>query len=148
MMRRRATYVVGCAVVLLSGCIAPALDSGAFEQNAKSALESASSETSTVRLAVDGLLAGKSTGAYADTVVTDSENAMGGVETSFGVVDPPSRRQDQLRDQVLTLLGNADDALAHTRIALRRNDRSGLKAALGELDASTSELARARKALG
>jgi hypothetical protein len=147
-MPRRVPWVAGCALVLLSGCIAPALDQGAFVQNAKSALESASSETSTARLALDGLLSGKATNAYADTVVTDSENAMGGVETSFGVVDPPSRGQDQLRDQVTALLGDADDALAHARIALRRNDRSALRGALRELDASTSQLEHARAALG
>ena len=145
--RRPVWWVAGCTALLLSGCIAPALDQGAFEQNAKSALESASSETATARLAVDSLLAGKATTAYADTVVTDSENAMGGVQTSFGVVDPPSHDQDRLRDQVLTLLGNADDALAHTRIALRRNDDRALRSALEELDASTSQLAKAREAL-
>jgi len=145
---RRLPWAGLCTLVLMSGCIAPAPDQGAFEQNAKSALESASSETSTARLALDGLLSGKATDAYADTVVTDSENAMGGVQTSFGVVDPPSRAQDRLRDQVLTLLSDADDALAHARIALRRNDTRALHAALGELDASTSQLEHARAALG
>lgn len=147
MVRRVATWLVTCAVVFLGGCVAPALDRGAFEQNAKSALESATSETSTARLAVDGLLSGKATNAYANTVVTDSENAMGGIETSFGVVDPPDGSQDTLRDQVLTLLGNADDALAHTRIALRRNDKSALQSAVKELDASTSQLSKARESL-
>ena len=148
-MRARgpAWWVAGCAALLMGGCIAPAVDQGAFQQNAKSALESASSETATARLAVDGLLSGRATSAYADTVVTDSENAMGGVQTSFGVVDPPSRDQDRLRDQVLTLLGNADDALAHTRIALRRNDDKALRSALQELDNSTSQLTKAREAL-
>lgn len=64
------------------------------------------------------------------------------------MVDPPSSSQDRLRDQVLSLLGDADDALAHTRIALRRNDRSALRSALDELDTSTSQLSRAREALG
>lgn len=84
MIRRWVAWAALSSTVCVSGCIAPALDSGAFEQNAKSALESATSETSTARLALDGLLAGKATNAYADTVVTDSENAMGGIETSFG----------------------------------------------------------------
>ncbi|OLP39388.1 hypothetical protein BJM39_25530 [Salmonella enterica subsp. enterica serovar Javiana] len=73
---------------------------------------------------------------------------MRGIQTSFGVVDPPASSQDQLRDQVLTLLGNADDALAHTRIALRRNDEKALQSAVTELDASTSQLSKARESLG
>ena len=97
------------ATLVLGGCIAPALDRGAFEQNAKSALESAASETSTAQIALDVFASGNSTNAYADTVVTDSESAMGGIQTSFGVVDPPSPTQDHLRDQVLTLLPSLSD---------------------------------------
>ncbi|WP_140743670.1 hypothetical protein [Pedococcus bigeumensis] len=130
--------------LLLGGCIAPALDRGAFEQNAKSALESAASETSTAQIAVDALLSGNATNAYADTVVTDSENAMGGIETSFGVVDPPTPTQDPLREQVLTLLGDADDALAHARIAIRRGDASSLTDARKELDDASAHLESAR----
>lgn len=134
----------GVSVALLTGCIAPAVNQGAFEQNAKSALESASSETSTAQIAVDALLSGKATDVYADTVITDSENAMGGIQTSFGVVDPPSPDQDPLRDDVLKLLGDADDALAHTRIAVRRGDPAALRDARKELDDATSALAAAR----
>ena len=130
--------------LVLGGCIAPALDRGAFEQNAKSALESAVSETSTAQIAVDVLLSGNATNAYADTVVTDSENAMGGIETSFGVVDPPSPAQDALRDQVLTLLGDADDALANARIAVRRGDVSSLNDARKELEDASAPLEAAR----
>lgn len=135
------------ATLVLGGCIAPALDRGAFEQNAKSALESAASETSTAQIAVDVLLSGKATNAYADTVVTDSENAMGGIETSFGVVDPPAPNQDELRDEVLTLLGDADDALAHARIAIRRGDPSALREARKELEDASAHLESARAGL-
>lgn len=135
---------VAIAVLALSGCITPALDSGAFEQNAKSALESAASETSTAQIALDVFASGNSTNAYADTVVTDSENAMGGIQTSFGVVDPPSPTQDHLRDQVLTLLGDAEDALSHARIAIRRSDPSNLTEARKELEKAGADLESAR----
>ena len=144
MIRGRRIWLAISVTLLLSGCIAPALDRGAFEQNAKSALESAASETSTAQIAVDVLLSGKATNAYADTVVTDSENAMGGIETSFGVVDPPTPTQDELRDQVLTLLGDADDALAHARIAIRRGDLSSLTDARKGLEDASAHLESAR----
>ena len=130
--------------LIFGGCIATAFDRGAFEQNAKSALESAVSETSTAQIAVDVLLSGNATNAYADTVVTDSENAMGGIETSFGVVDPPAPTQDELRDQVLALLGDADDALAHARIAIRRGDVTSLREARKELEDASTHLESAR----
>lgn len=144
---RRFLLALG-VVLVLGGCIAPALDRGAFEQNAKSALESALSETSTAQIAVDVLLSGNATNAYADTVVTDSENAMGGIQTSFGVVDPPTPTQDELRDQVLALLGEADDALAHARIAVRRGDVSSLTDARQELEDASARLESARADLG
>jgi hypothetical protein len=144
MMRSHRTWVTLSSALILGGCIAPALDQGAFEQNAKSALESAASETSTAQIAVDVLLSGSATNAYADTVVTDSENAMGGIETSFGVVDPPTPTQDDLRDQVLTLLGDAEDALAHARIAVRRGDVPSLREARQELEDASAHLESAR----
>lgn len=144
---RRFLLALG-VVLVLGGCIAPALDRGAFEQNAKSALESALSETSTAQIAVDVLLSGNATNAYADTVVTDSEKAMGGIQTSFGVVDPPTPTQDELRDQVLALLGEADDALAHARIAVRRGDVSSLTDARQELEDASARLESARADLG
>jgi hypothetical protein len=147
MSRRHLVPAAGCSLILLTGCIAPALDQGAFEQNAKSALESAASETQTAQIALDVLLSGSATNAYADTVVTDSENAMGGIETSFGVVDPPTPTLDKLRDDVLTLLGDADDALAHARIAVRRGDTARLNAAREELETASADLESARAAL-
>jgi hypothetical protein len=147
MSRRLGALTAGCAVLLLTGCIAPALDRGAFEQNAKSALESAASETQTAQLALEVLLSGSATNAYTDIVVTDSENAMGGIETSFGTVDPPTPAQDKLRDDVLTLLGDADDALAHARIAVRRGDTPAVTDARQELGAVSAHLESARTAL-
>jgi hypothetical protein len=93
------------------------------------------------------LLSGNATKAYTDTVVTDSENAMGGIQTSFGVVDPPSPDQDTLRDQTLTVLGDADDALAHARIAVRRGGPSALNAARKELQDATTGLESALEKL-
>jgi hypothetical protein len=147
MNRARLACMAGAVAVLLNGCIAPAVNGGAFAQNAKSALESASSETSTAQIALGTLLSGNATNAYTDTVVTDSENAMGGIQTSFGVVDPPSPDQDKLRDDALTLLGDADDALAHARIAVRRGDPATLRAARKELEAATTHLESAREKL-
>ena len=128
------------ASLALAGCATPAWTHGAYEQNAKSALESASSETASAALAVRLRLSDRATNAYADTLVTASEKAMGGIETSFGGVDPPSPAEDDLRDSVEKSLGDAQDALSAARIAVRRDDRRTMRAALRDLDAVTKAL--------
>lgn len=132
------------AALSVAGCSAPALDHGAYEQNAKSALESASSETASAALAVRLRLSDRATNAYTDTLVTASEKAMGGIETSFGGVDPPTPAEDGLRDSVEKSLGDAQDALSAARIAVRRDDAVAMRAAVRDLDAVTREIEDSR----
>jgi hypothetical protein len=121
------------SVLLGTACATPAFDRGAYLQNAKAALESATSEARTAELAASARLSDSATRAYADTVITGSEKAMGPIEASFGGVDPASRRDDALRDTVLGVLGDTEDALAQARIAVRRDDRPALERARIEL---------------
>jgi hypothetical protein len=150
MTMRRAFRLVGVVVgaSLLSGCVSPAFDHGAFHQNAAGAIESGLSETLTARLAVGALLEHKVTGAFADVVITDSEGALGPIQASFGNVDPPTRPDDKLRDDVLSLLGDAENALARARIAARRGDESGLREAQGALQKVGDRLEQAKEQLG
>jgi hypothetical protein len=113
--------------------VAPALDSGAYEQNAIHALDSATSETRTAAIALEAALQGRISHAYLDTVVSASEQALGPVEDTFGAVDAPSPADDGLRDRVTALLQAASDSLTDARIAVRRHDRSGLQEALSAL---------------
>jgi hypothetical protein len=136
------------AVSVLSGCVSPAFDHGAFHQNAAGAIGSGLSETLTARLAVGALLEHKVTGAFADVVITDSEGALGPIQASFGNVDPPTRPDDKLRDDVLSLLGDAENALARARIAARRGDESGLREAQGALQKVGDRLEQAKEQLG
>ena len=128
-----------CAVAL-GGCVAPALDSGAFKHNAIEALDSASSETTTVVLALREKLANHITQPYVDTVVTASEKALGPIEDSFGTVDAPSTADDALRDDVTGLLGDAKDALTDARIAVRRHDEAAMRESLSKLGTVTDQL--------
>lgn len=136
------------AALVIAGCATPALDHGAYEQNAKSALESASSETASAALAVRLRLSDRATNPYTDTLVTASEKAMGGIETSFGGVDPPSPAEDDLRDSVEKSLGDAQDALSAARIAVRRDDQGTMRDAVKNLDAVTKALEDSRGKLG
>lgn len=130
-MRPRWWVVAAC--LALSGCVAPALDTGAFERNAIGALESAVSTARVAALALDARVGDRITLSYADTVVTEAEEAIGPVEASFGSVDPPDPTLDELRKAVLNQLGDAGDLLAEARIAVRRGDTHAMATLAGDL---------------
>jgi len=143
--RRRRSSVVAAATLLcavLGGCVAPAFDSGAFTRNAIEALDAATSETRTARLAVLARLRDRVTQPYADTVVTASEKALGPIQDSFGTVDAPSTTDDALRDDVTTLLGDAADAVTSARIAVRRHDEAAMQDSVAELGSVSDRLER------
>jgi hypothetical protein len=133
--------------MVVSGCVAPALDSGAYEHNALAALESAVSTTRVAALALDGRVDDRLTLAYADTVVTEAEDAIDPVSASFGVVDPPGRDLDTLRTEVLDLLGDAGDLLAEARLAVRREDTQSMSEVAGELRRLADDMERATASL-
>lgn len=132
---------------LLVGCVAPAPDSGAYLENADSALSSAVSELRTAAQVLRNSLSDNTTTAYANTVVTASESAIGPVEDSFGNVDPPDPPADELRDKVMTMLGDASDACATARIAVRRGDRDQIRASASELSALADRMEQFREGL-
>jgi hypothetical protein len=135
-------------LLCLSGCVVPARDAGAFRANAKAALSSAVSEARTGSLALKARVAGKVTNAYVDTVVTDSETAIGPIEDSFGNVDPPGAREDHLRTDVMTLLGDTADAFATARIAVRRDDAGQMRTSATALAQLADRMDDAKDGLG
>lgn len=137
-----AAGVLGCA-----GCVAPALDTGAYRQNAVAALESARSEARSAALAVEARLGERLTQQYANTLLTDHDEALGPIEDSFGNVDPPGPDDDPLRDQVMGLLGDTSDALSTARLSVRRDDRDALHDDLSALRRLGDRLDRAAEAL-
>jgi hypothetical protein len=68
-----------------------------------------------------------------DNVVTDAENDAGSVVTTLDSVQPPDAASVKLRDQADDILQDASSQLADLRIALRRNDKPGIRAAMDDL---------------
>lgn len=124
----------------LAGCVAPARDDAAYQEDASQSLQSATSAVRSAELALQSWLDGRMPGTSADVVVTDAEGALGPINVAFGGVDPPSRDSDQVRSNVVKLLGDAEDALAQSRIAVRRDDSRGARTALTELDKAADDL--------
>jgi hypothetical protein len=132
---------------MLVGCDAPSPDAGAYLQNADSALSSAVSEARTAAVVLANSLSDNTTTSYANTAITDSESAIGPIEDSFGNVDPPDARSDELRDQVMSMLGDTADACASARIAVRRGDREEMRATAAALRTLADRMERFRKGL-
>lgn len=132
---------------VLGGCVTPAFNDGAFQDNAKAALGSGLSQARTAVIALDARLADKVTLAFADTVVTGAESALGPIQASFGSPDPSSRAVDPLRKKVLDLLSTTADELAVARIAVRRDDPAGMRKARNDLDQLGNALQRAQVAI-
>ena len=126
----------------------PARDSGAFKANAIAALGSAVSEARTGALVLQSRLDGNATNAYADTVITESESAIGPIEDSFGNVDPPSSEEDRLRTEVMQMLGDTADAFATARLSVRRDDEAQMRATATELTDLADEMDHAKDGLG
>ena len=131
----------------VAGCVAPAFDSGAFTHNAIEALDSAQSQTRTAYLAVQAKLDDKLTQPYVDNVVTESEDAMGPIEDSFGNVDPPTAADGKLRDDVGQLLSDAADVLSTARIAVREHDEPGMRQSVKDLGSLADQLEKKSQAL-
>jgi hypothetical protein len=146
--RRQFPAILLLAAVLLGGCVAPAVNAGAFQENAKAALSSSVSEARTAALAVQARLDAKVTQPYVNVVVTDSETALGPIQDSFGNVDPPSPQDDALRDTVMAMLADTSDALATARIAVRRQDTAQMRDSVVELAALADRMEKTKDGLG
>lgn len=136
-----------CIALVVSGCISPARTNEQYRAKARIAVQQAAGEVATAAKAVDLQLQRRTFSAYTDEVVTSSETALGGVDDSFGSVQPPDPSSDGIRDAVSSLLSDAQAAAAHARIAVRRGDTAGMRAALDELGTVAEDLSDAEEQL-
>ncbi|HET7475434.1 MAG TPA: hypothetical protein VFJ97_05355 [Dermatophilaceae bacterium] len=140
LVRAAPALTLGLAL-LLGGCVVPARSAGHYRDDATAAVQSAQSEAQTVALVLAQVDRRRVTDQAAEVVVSEAEDAIAPLEASFGSVQPPSPALDPVRAAVMTALGDADDAIAAARIALRRDDAAGRAAAAGQLRQVLGELA-------
>lgn len=148
MRSRLALPAALLAVLALAGCVTTALDSGAYVENGKAALDSTISATASAQLALQARLSGDAPRMFTDVVVTESEQSIAPIESSFGGVDPPKPSDDALRDAVLDAVGTAGNALSDARVAIRRDDMTALAQAGADLQTAESALKSLRESLG
>jgi hypothetical protein len=119
-------------IAAAAGCtphpIGPARTYRTFEGKAATTAESALSRVQTVRLAADAAGEGNAFGPYVGVLISEQEDALSGLQGTFGSIQPPNARSDALRAQLNGLLGDALDHVAQVRIAARRGELDRLPA--------------------
>jgi hypothetical protein len=130
---RRGIALVGAVVLLLSACVSPAINADGYRGKVVQSAKKMVGLIGAARLAVQLDLDHKMLRTVTDNVVTDAENDAGSVVTALDSVQPPDSASLTLRDQAGDILQNASSQLADLRIALRRNDKPGMRAAMDDL---------------
>jgi hypothetical protein len=126
---RLVLTAVGLAV--LSGCVAhpvgPARTFERYEDKAATTAESALSAVSTTLLAAEVGTDGKAWGPYLSILISEQEDQLSGVQSTFASVQPPDGEADALRIQLNDLLSTALDHLTDVRVTVRRGRLNDLE---------------------
>jgi hypothetical protein len=102
--------------------VGPARTYTSYEAKARTTAESALSHVATVRLAARNAADDRLFGPYFATLVSDAEEALSGLESTFASIQPPNERADAVLDELGELLGDALDHVRQARIAARRGE--------------------------
>jgi len=116
---RRMIAVFALLLGLLAGCGDP--DQKMLADGARAARDAAS-EVGTARLAAKSLLDHKLWNAPAVQLVSDAEQALGNVTSTFDAQQPETGRSRQTYDMVSKALSTAQDNVTELRIALNNKD--------------------------
>jgi hypothetical protein len=133
------------ALLVAAACsshpVGPARTFDDYERKASTTAESALSAVETVRMAASAGADGKGFGPFLGQVVSDQEEALGGVQGTFASIQPPGgRRADAMRAQLGALIADAVDHVADVRIAIRRGEAGSLADVAQPLDDDASKL--------
>jgi hypothetical protein len=146
--RRLCLASVACSGVLaLSGCVTASPAPSTYEEKAKLTVEAALSEVASVQVNLEELNSDK---AFRPAVLTQLRYSEDGVDTAaraFTELNPP-RSEDRVHQRTDSLLTAAGDTLAHTRIAVERDERKEFAALIGELKRLATRLSDLDKQVG
>jgi hypothetical protein len=135
-VRRLLAAVV--IVAATAGCVAhpvgPARTYGKYESKARTTAESALSEVQTAKLVADAAAKGNAFGPYTAQVLGDAEEALSGLDGTFGSIQPPDERADRLAEDLGAILTSAGDHVGALRVAARRGQLRDLHDMAKDLD--------------
>ncbi len=93
------------AAPLVAGCASPAWDDADYGSKAGATAEAAASSVALVRLAVEN--EARLTRPYLQTLLTETATELGGVDSQFGAVQPPSQAAVAVRAEITGLTSEA-----------------------------------------
>ena len=141
-MLRRTLFVT--IIVVSSACVShpvgPARTFGTYEGKARTTAEGALSEVQTARMIARTATRGSAFGRYTGQVLSDAEESLGGLASTFGSIQPPDAKADDVRDELGQIIGDAEDHVADVRIAARRGELDTLADVAAPLDDDIDKL--------
>jgi len=131
-MSRAPVLAGACLVLLTSACVPASPDPGTYRQKASTTLGAAVSELSTTAISLEQLADGRTFRPAVITQLRYSEDAIGTATKSLTELNPPVTA-DPLHRRASTLLGDAEDLLATSRIAVHRHEEDRYVDLAGDL---------------
>lgn len=133
------------AALALAGCtphpVGPARTADDYEGKAVTTAEGALAAVGSVELLIGAALDGDTFLGYVGTVVSEQEDVLDGLGSTFGSVQPPpGRGSESVRAELVALLDDALGAVGDLRIAARRGDTGAEEPLLAELHDSADAL--------
>lgn len=143
---RRARLVL-LLVLVLSACTPATPDTDTYRERTKLAVTDTISHVVTARKVLASARDDKIMDNYALSTVRASEDTLSKVAGSYSELYPPPKL-DPVFDRASGLLGDAEDLLTGSRIALHRDAVDRYPALIDELDKLTKQLERLERRLG
>jgi hypothetical protein len=112
----------------------------AYVGKAVTTSEGVRSDVATVSLVAREAIESRVFAAYVGTVSSESEEAIGSRQSTFGSIQPPDEEADTVGEELGGLLGEALADVRDTRIAARRGDTAALPELVTRLDGDRHRL--------
>ena len=142
--RRGWAGAAALASAVLAGCVShpvgPARTFDTYEDKAVTTAQAALSAVSTTMLAADVGTDGGAWGTYLSVVISEQEDNISTVQSTFASVQPPDTRADALRQQLDDILTPAVAHVTDVRITVRRGRLNELAAVAAPLSGDQTRL--------
>lgn len=117
-----ARLAVACLVVLLAACNPVITNSSDYRTAGARTAGDASAQVASAAMAAQLAIDDRAFASYLSVVTGDAEDALSGIQNTFGSLQPPTEQDVVLREQLLDLLSQAQDDVAGVRIAIQAGD--------------------------
>ncbi|MCW2545149.1 MAG: hypothetical protein JWM40_2701 [Frankiales bacterium] len=136
----KRALVVLVLLGIATGCVSPSWTDRDYQLKAGHSADQVVSSIATAQLGAKAGKEHKATQAYLSVLIGAAEKDALSVQGTFDSIQPPSKKADELRDELDVLLSDATAGLATLRIAVRRGDLDQLSVLAGSLQTTLEQL--------